>query len=110
MIAFMNALFWFTLFYGEVTSWLKWIIVASVPVLLNLAMWTTHYICYAVYQSLVVALHVVALKIRHTIIFIKGAVGTPTISDNGRSSLSQIMVMSRFILEVDEFLTPFDVH
>jgi hypothetical protein len=110
MIALMNMLLGLTLFDDEVTTRLEWTIIASIAMLLDLAMRTTHDIRDSIDKTLVTSLHIIALKIRYTIILFERTMCAPTMSNNSRFCLTQVMVMTSLVLKVYELLRLLDIH
>jgi hypothetical protein len=110
VVLLVNAFLGTALLYREVAARLKGTVVASIPLLLHLAVLATHYIGYAVDQSLVLVLHVVSFEVRYTTVLVQGAVRVPAGGNDGGTCLPEMLIVASLVLEVDELLTALDIH
>ena len=110
-IILLDGLIHLFLLYCEVTLAGSSGIVPRIPVFLYLVFGACHYLCYSVYESLVLSLHVVSLEIWLVVVVFGSGPGcrAPPGFDHG-FYLFEVGVVSSFVLEVQEFLCFFYVH
>ena len=77
----------------------------------NLKSWASHDISYAVDNTLILFLEFISLEVGHSVwVIIVGMGDGVSLGFDSGFSMSEIGIMSGFVLEIEELLCFFDIH